>query len=923
MKKSNAIRDGPTQDCNYNNQKFYRKEKKMKFPKKITALCLSALTVFSASSFGAFAASIDKNEPKYKVEYNPEEHGAFLSEDEIDDSVSIYGKYIAKSEYEDIIRNNNEVGAYYHASFYGCYDTHGNRIYYVSSVDGVHSPGTPMNSMMINGQRAYCIQPGVHTGEWVSYSDTSTGAWENLSFDQRRAINTALCYGREGNFANLSSGTTINSSQAWCATQIVIWEIVRGVRNATYPFALKSGQSGYIGLTCAGGRNTNIRTAYNRIVNGMSTYQKFPTFSSRRESDAPTYHLKAVYNEATKKWTYESLTLTDNNNILNQFSQFNGKTANVGNGTVKMTVSGNKLTLSIASANLTGTPKTSTVSVAKTGIPQSSSGVLVSYAASGYQDMVSGGNIDPPTAFINVEIETRTMGVLNYDGRIQKVVQTPEEFDDYSIGDDEGSLSTSENVEGWYFQVTAPTAFRNQYGVSSFILGPTDKTGFTQSISDYVIKNLNYSNVSTIVPAGYYSFTELGKKDSNGRYYFPDFYERNVTGTLYINQNANLDNVGFAYNIFNIPTVIYKTNEDGSSTENYAFQVTNKETGEPYIITSLGEKGCSSRDITQRSGDISYVMLPEGSYTLKELGVRVSGTNTYKIPDRFEEPAEIDFEVSAEAFKTAQENGDKAITIHVLNKCSGYITIQKSEEGNPSKRVKGAVYGVFSDEDCLEMIYQFPPTDENGEAVSEIRFACNSQYYVKEVETAPHYELNDTVYPVTILPEETEVINYVCEVSDVPVHTGSVTLHKTDNNDVPLSGTTWQLMTLQREVLQFTKAEDGKFVYDVDGTLEVLPTDSKGVLVCSELPIGDYYLVEVSTADKRMPYASEIPFTISDESESTLNVSLTVKNSKAVLSETGGSGNNLSYAIGLFLSIPAFIGITSYKKLKKERTVKK
>lgn len=892
----------------------------MKFLQKLTAVCLSALTVFSASSFGAAAASIGKNEPEYKVEYNPDEHGAFLSEDEIDDSVSIYGKYIAKSEYEDVIRNNSAVGAYYHASFSGCYDTAGNRIYFVSNVDGVHSPGTPMNSITINGQRAYCIQPGVHTGEGVSYSDTSTGAWENLSRNQRLAINTALCYGREGNFAVLRSGTTINSDQALCATQLIVWEIVDGVRNATAPFSLKSGQSGYIGLFCAGGKNPNIRTAYNRIVNGMSTYQKFPTFSSRRESDAPTYTLKAVYNEAAKKWTYESLTLTDNNKILNQFSQFNGKSVNVGNGTVKMTVSGNKLTLSIASANLTGTPKTSTVSVDKTGIPQSDTGTLVSYAAPGYQDIISGGKIDPPTAFINVRIETRTMGVLNYDGRIQKVVLTPEEYDDDSVGDDEGSLSTSENVEGWYFQVTAPAAFRNQYGVSSFILGPTDKTGFTQSISDYVMANLDYSKVSTIVPAGYYSFTELGRKNAaTGRYYMPDFYEGNITGTIYVNPNSSLDNVGFAHNIFNIPTVIYKVNEDGSSTENYAFQVKNKDTGESYTVTSLGDRGCMSRGITEKSGDISYIMLPEGSYTLKELGVRVSGTNTYKIPDRFEEPAEIDFEVSAENYKIAQENGDKAITIHVLNKCSGYITIQKSEEGNPSKRVQGAIYGVFSDEDCLEMIYQFPPTDENGEAVSEIRFACNSQYYIKEIETAPHYELNDTVYPVTILPEETEVINYVCAVSDVPIHTGSVTLHKTDNNDNPLAGTTWQLMTLQREVLKFTKAEDGKFVYDVDGTLEVLPTDSKGVLVCSELPIGDYYLVEVSTTDKRMPYASEIPFSITDESESTLNISLTVKNSNAVLSETGGLGNNLTYAIGLFLAIPAFIGIVSYKKLKTRK----
>ena len=167
-----------------------------------------------------------------------------------------YGGYISKAEYAKHI-NSRSVGAYYHADFELCTDTGGSAIKYVSSVDGVHSPGTTMYQININGRRAYCIQPGSH-------------------FLHARE----LCYGREGNFTAISAGTSIKSCQAYIATQVVIWEIIRGVRNSTAPYSLKSGQNGYIGLFCANGSNANIREAYNRIVKAMNNYQTVPSFAS-------------------------------------------------------------------------------------------------------------------------------------------------------------------------------------------------------------------------------------------------------------------------------------------------------------------------------------------------------------------------------------------------------------------------------------------------------------------------------------------------------------------------------------------------------------------------------------------------------------------------------------------------------------------
>ena len=134
-------------------------------------------------------------------------------------------------------------------------------------------------------------------------------------------------------------------------TQVIIREIVKRQRNATALYFLKSGKSGYINVYCADVKNPNIRLAYSRITSAKSEFWKFPSFtaSTLTYSKIPTYTLKATYKEAANKCTYGSLTLTDNNKVLSNFKSLAG-TYNVGNATVKATVSGN--TLKLACSNV-------------------------------------------------------------------------------------------------------------------------------------------------------------------------------------------------------------------------------------------------------------------------------------------------------------------------------------------------------------------------------------------------------------------------------------------------------------------------------------------------------------------------------------------------------------------------------------------
>ena len=179
-------------------------------------------------------------------------YGEYISNDELGELVS-YGGYISKKEYSAML-SDNSVGASYYPSFAFCYDTGG------------------------NGSRAYCIQPGaaLNTGSSLTQT-TSSGVWAGLSANQKEAVNTALCYGREGNFSNIKGNTSINSDECYIATQLIIWEIIKGERNATAPYSLKG--NGYLSMYCADGCNGNISNAYRRIENAMASSQTVPSFA--------------------------------------------------------------------------------------------------------------------------------------------------------------------------------------------------------------------------------------------------------------------------------------------------------------------------------------------------------------------------------------------------------------------------------------------------------------------------------------------------------------------------------------------------------------------------------------------------------------------------------------------------------------------
>ena len=512
-------------------------------------------------------------------------YGAYISNDELGEIVS-YGGYISKTEYASML-NDNSVGASYNPSFAGCYDTNGYQIYVRRAMAGQYV-GEAALMIYVNGSRAYCIQPGaaLNTGSSLTQT-TSSGVWASLSANQKGAVNTALCYGREGNFSNIKGSSSINSDQCYIATQLIIWEIIKGERNAAAPYSLKG--NGYLSMYCADGHNGNIAEAYHRIENAMASSQAVPSFASKSSSNAPEYTLNATYNSVKRTWSYTPLTLTDSNSVMAKFAGFNNKTLDVGNATVTVKVNGNKVTLTPSAAKLNATSKTVMLNTSKSGVPTTNEAKLIAYASS-YQDVVSVGSVSTPTAYFKVRVATSQNSKLDTDFRIRKVIGTQNEYDSSNEDVIDGVVSTAENLKGWYFKVEVSnvSTFYRYYNVRSFVLGPTDEAGLTQTVGEYVMEHFDYSNVSELVPPDYYEVTELGRKVGSA-YVMPDFYEPEATTRSFLFKPTS-NNTGttiydcYYTNIFSIPLEIIKITDDGSSPENYYFTITNQEIRSSYAI---------------------------------------------------------------------------------------------------------------------------------------------------------------------------------------------------------------------------------------------------------------------------------------------------------------------------------------------------
>lgn len=285
-----------------------------------------------------------------------------------------------------------------------CYDSAGNIIKFQQTTvnDGytVGTVGEELCKIFADGKEAYCIEPGHTLYSGNTLTESASTVWKNLGSAKQKAINLALLYGKPGSGKSLS-GT---EDQKWVATQLIVWEFVSGCRNTADGY--KCTNTKFIDGICAGGANPGVKSVYNAISKSLANYSTVPSFASAIASKAETYEMKYLDGKYT-------LTLTDSNNILSDFSF---KTT----GGVSASVSGNKLTLTSTSP----VNDAVTFNSAKS-MPSVGNTTLVPYGDASLQDVITGveNDADPIRAYFKVKTSSGNLKLvkISEDGNVANI----------------------------------------------------------------------------------------------------------------------------------------------------------------------------------------------------------------------------------------------------------------------------------------------------------------------------------------------------------------------------------------------------------------------------------------------------------------------------------------------------------------------
>lgn len=805
-----------------------------------------------------------------------------------------------------------------------CYDSTGNIIkFQQTTVSDGYTVGTPSEELckiFADGKEAYCIEPGHTLYSGNTLTECASTVWKNLGSAKQKAINLALLYGKPGSGKSLS-GT---EDQKWIATQLIVWEFVSGCRSTNDGY--KCTNTKFIDGICAGGANPGVKSVYNAISKSLANYSIVPSFASAIASKAETYEMK--YSDG--KYT---LTLTDSNSILSDFSF---KTTSG----ISVSKSGNKLTLTSTSP----VNDVVTFNSAKS-MPDVGKTVLVPYGDVTLQDVISGveNDADPIRAYFKVKTSSGNLKLVktSKDGNVANIEFTVK-GDDYSKTvktNSKGEFELTDLVPGKYTVTEhTPTEYAEQKSKTVNV-----ESGKTATVSfSNVLKKWNLTVTKTDAETksaqgdatlagavyGIYNNGKLVDKyttDKNGSFttsyyvcgdkwtlkeiepsegYLLDEteYHIGVEAKKYTLENNSVS-IGVTEDILKGKIAIIKHTDDGSTKietpEKCAeFQVYLKSSG------SYAKATESERDtlVCDEYGFAETKELPYGTYTVHQ----TKGWNGTEFI--------ADFDVFV------NENGKTYKYLINNSSLESYVKIVKvdSETGKQIPYA-GAGFQIYDPNDKLvTMTYTYPEvttidtfyTNSDGYLITPETLPYGKGYSVVEVQAPYGYILDSTPVYFDITAENTSEENGVTIVKVEKKNTpqkGTITVEKTgdifsnvtavgggytdeNGNDVALT-TIYQpeysVSGLSGAVFEIYADED---ITTPDGTVRAkkdelvatLKTNTKGTATSKQIHLGKYRVVE-----KTAPYGfvlnktvNHIELTYSGQNEKVTNTSTSFTNDR-------------------------------------------
>jgi len=375
-------------------------------------------------------------------------------------------------------------------SFTLTHDSSGNAMRYNSSavINGYTAGGAGNYKyrMYVDGDTAFCIQPGVplHTGDKLKESSSAT--WNALSANQKKAVGLALLYGYQGNKSNLTG----SDDEKWVATQTLVWEFVTGRRNPTGSYT-QTGTDVYQLHFGSNYANSGAKAAYDQIVAMLKEHNTIPSFMSESKTGI------------TKELSYSggkyTITLTDSNGVLSDY------TFSSSDNNVSVSKSGNKLTISSTTA-ISGSAR---ITATRNNVPTvSQSAKMLAYGDDSLQDVVTGvENSDSVAAYINIETPTGTLALkkTSEDGVVAgiKFTITGNNYEKTVTTGSDGTISVEGMFPGTY---TITEASYDRYVPQSsktvtIIGGQTSTVSFSNILKKFRV-TVTKSDVEAGTPQG-------------------------------------------------------------------------------------------------------------------------------------------------------------------------------------------------------------------------------------------------------------------------------------------------------------------------------------------------------------------------------------------------------------------------------------
>lgn len=296
---------------------------------------------------------------------------------------------------------------------------------------------------------------------------------------------------------------------------------------------------------------------------------------------------------------------------------------------------------------------------------------------------------------------------------------------------------------------------------------------------------------------------------------------------------------------------------------NEAFQLTiHLEEGVKLVNETTGKSGTGN--VTVKGGDKFH--LTATAENISKLKGKYEVTSNYP----------LDFHAMLLKLQSSQDIGfgyytdSSGISLQVDWPEQAKLNIVK-QDGSSGKKLAGAIYGVYSDKDCQNLIVQMPATDTNG--ASSVTFnVVGSTVYLKELTSPKGYKLNANAVGVKVSAgntstqtvTDTEILGNLKIYKEGEVLTGAVS-----NAD----GTTFQYgkHRLAGAAYMITAAED---IVSADGTVvlkkgavvgEHVVTGADGTATVEKLHLGKYIVTETGAPENYVNKGESREVTISSD----------------------------------------------------------